>query len=174
MAIPPPTVGNPDPLVNVDPFEISIVDQDKEITRAKWFLGALGLSIISGYFALDELKYAVWGKTVPGDVAQAKPFREAGRRGRSTEMLEVEYSFPNEAGGTLTERDQVPLDWPLSGNKIMVEHIPGTPDSSRLAGNRNMVSVYLFLGSLAAIAGVVFVFYREAKASERKPVRQSR
>ena len=56
----------------------------------------------------------------------------------------------------------------------MIEHIPGSPDTSRVAGNRSMGSVYVFLGSLVLVSGFIFMLYREAKASERRPARRAR
>ena len=89
-------------------------------------------------------------------------------------MRSVEYSFRDESGGTLSGRDAVSIDSPIVAGPIMIQHIPGTPDSSRIAANRNIGGVYVFLGSLVIIAGCLFMLYREAKASERKPVRRLR
>ena len=149
------------------------MDPDKELSRAKWLLGALALFLISGFFAFGELRYAVWGQTVSANITQTRRFEEPGRRGNHREMISVEYSFPSGSTGTLNERDALPADWPITGNTIIVEHIPGTVDSSRVMGHRSLGSVYVFLVSLVIVVCFLFVLYREAKASER-PVRRSR
>lgn len=150
------------------------MDPDKELARAKWLLAALAVFLISGFYAFDELRYGIWGRTVPAKITQTRRFEESGRRGGRREMVSVEYSFAGGTEGVLNERDALPADWPIAGDTIMVQNIPGTPDSSRVAGHRNMGSVYVFLGSLAVVAGFIFLLYREAKATERRPARRSR
>ncbi len=117
------------------------MDHDQEIKRAKRLLAALAFFLFSGFWAFNELRYVAWGRTVEGRVLQANQVMMTGRRGSQKPMLSVEYSFASESGGSLNERDLLPADWPVPSGTVPIQYIPGSPDSSRLAGHRNMTSV---------------------------------
>ncbi len=147
---------------------------DQEVKRATRLLGALGIFLISAFLAFDELRHAAWGRTVEGHVVNAEPVMIRQGRGRETPMLSVQYTFPDEGAGQRSERDLVPLGWPLPGeNKVSIQHLPGRPDSSRLAGHRSAWALDFFFGSLAVMAAFIFLLDLEAKRSERRPVRKA-
>ena len=151
------------------------MDQDAEFKRAKWLLGAAGIFLISCFMAFDEMRYMILGRTSKGRITQVKPYSEPGRRGRTNQRLSVEYSFKTEPQGSiLNERDNVSSDWQLpEGGSVPIQYISGSPDSSRLAGNRNMMWVIVFFGSLGIMSVFLFMLYLEAKQpTKRKPVRR--
>ena len=124
------------------------------------FAGAM-IFFISAFFAFQELRYAIWGKVTSADVSEAKLVEHDG-----AQKLIVKYSFQEEGGTRRTEKDEVGLDWePPAGDKLQVDYLPGVKDRSRIAGNRNTLMLYIFLGSLLfcliTIAVLWYQSYRE-------------
>ncbi|MDB5338083.1 MAG: hypothetical protein JWN70_3702 [Planctomycetaceae bacterium] len=133
------------------------MDQDEELAKFKWIL-VVGIALImTGCYSLNELRYAVWGKSVEAKVTGAKEVTNRGRRGRTSTALRIDYQFSEAGGASRTEHDEVSTDWPLSSDgKVTVQYIPGAESSSRLLGHSNMFSVYLFLGCIACMAIAVY------------------
>ena len=73
-----------------------------------------------------------------------------------------------------SERDNASTDWqPPEGGSVPIQYIPGSPDSSRLAGHRNLTRVIAFFVSLGVMSLFLFKLYLEAKQpTKRKPVRR--
>src|SRR5262245_58509331 len=107
------------------------------------FAGAM-IFFVSAFFAFQELRYAIWGKTTSADVSEAKIVEDDG-----SQKLVIKYSFQEEGGARRTEKDSVGVEWrPPAGGKLKVDYLPDFKDGSRIAGNRNLTMLYSFLGSL--------------------------
>jgi hypothetical protein len=149
------------------------MDFDNEMQRLKWLLVAGVLFLLSAVFSYGELKFAVWGKTAPAKVTRTHETHNGGGFGRRglrerTPLLAVEYQFTEADGTARSERDDVPIDWPMPENgEISVQYLPGVADSSRLEGHSRMTWVYVFLGSLAWLAYSIYKLWREATEAVR-------
>jgi hypothetical protein len=142
------------------------MDRDEELARFKFLLGAAVVFLISGYFAYGELKFALLGKTAEATVIRTFNTKEMRSRGRSRELLVVEYQFIEANGTARSERDDVPAGWPLpTTGKVLVQYLPGMADSSRLEGHRSLVSVFVFLAALAGLTFFIVKLWREASAA---------
>lgn len=138
------------------------MDLDQETKNFKRMLFVILTFLVSAFFAYRELKYTLWGQTIDAQIVRTYQTTPTGRRGRP--MLVVEYSF-QDAGQTRREGDRVSLDTPLaSDTSVPIQYLPGT-DLSRLAGNRNLVSVWIFLGTLALLAFFLIRLIREGQQS---------
>lgn len=136
---------------------------DDDIKKFRFILVVGVLFLLSAVFSWGELKYALSGKSADAVVLQVKQTREGGRR--SSPKLSVEYQFAEEGGASRREYDTMPLDWkPPQDRTVKVQYLAGSPDSSRLAGNGNMVWVYIFFGCLLALAVLLFRFWRFYKS----------
>jgi hypothetical protein len=145
------------------------MDHDQELKRAKWILAAGAIFLISAFMSFDEFRYKIWGRTTEARVIQVRPYEEPGRRGKSTPRLSVEYSFQDEAKNTFSERDNVSLDTQLpSDGHVPIQYIPGTADSSRIAGHSNSFWVLVFFASLAIMAVFLIMLAREANEPKGK------
>lgn len=81
------------------------MDQDNELARFKWLLFAGIMFLISGYYSISELRFAVSGKTIEASLTQVKQTMSTGRRSRP--RLSFEYQFAEADGKTRSERDVV-------------------------------------------------------------------
>jgi hypothetical protein len=122
------------------------MDQDEELAKFKWILIAAIAFLVSSYFSYRELKYAVWGATAEATVTRAAETTEMGRRGRRRPMLVVEYTFSDGSTGQRSERDRVPIDWPVPEGTVTVQYLPGVAGASRLAGHSNKFAVWMASG----------------------------
>lgn len=136
------------------------MDQDEELAKFKWLLIAVIIFLGSGYFSYKELKFAVWGATAEARVSETFATRNSSRR-RSRPLLAVKYSFTDEDGNQFSERDDVPIDWPVSEN-MTVQYLPGVEDSSRLLGHSSWLAVCVFLASLGLLGFAGYGLYKEA------------
>ena len=136
------------------------MDDDDEIKKFKWLLFATVAFLISTYFSWQEFKFFVWGKTAEATITNTFDTKSGGRRSRP--MLAVEYSFSDSATGPRNERDDVPIDWPISGGTATVQYLPGVADSSRLLGHSSTIPVWIFVGCLGWLGYNGFKLYKEA------------
>jgi hypothetical protein len=121
------------------------VDQDEELAKLKKFIFSGVAFIISAFLSFSELKYALFSKTAEAKVTGTHDTAETGRQGRRIPLVAVEYQFTEADGTARSERDDVPVDFPLpSGGSVAVQYYPGVADSSRLVGQRSLTWVYFF------------------------------
>jgi hypothetical protein len=145
------------------------MDQDQELKRAKWLLGAAGVFLISAFMSFDEFRYRIWGRTVEGHVSQAKEVEVSQGRGGRRRMLSVEYTFPDEGRAPLTERDLVPVEWKLPPDgTVPIQYIPGSSDSSRISGHTNAFWMVVFFASLGIMTLFIVKLAREANEPPRR------
>lgn len=144
---------------------------DEEVAKFKWLLGAGMVFLISGYFSLNELRYALFSRTVEARVTNARATQSVGRR--KEPRLAIEYNFTEAGGATRSERDTVPVDWPLSPDgAIQIQYIPGVANASRLSGRGSWNAVAIFLASLVAIGVLFYKLHLEAHAPVRPRTRR--
>lgn len=149
------------------------MDIDDEVGKFKHLMVAGVVFLVSGYIAFSELRYAIWSKTAEATVTKTHETASTGRR--RTPLLAVYYSFSEADGTGRSERDDVPVDFPVDPNgKIQVQYLPGVTDSSRLVGHSGMGAVYLFLGCCVWLAIAGFQAWREIKAAMDGPRRRRR
>ncbi len=146
------------------------MDEELELKRFKWILAAGLIFLFSMYYSYLELKYKIWGATAQATVTRTFESVSSGRRGRSTPMLAVEYTFTDSKTGARNERDDVSMDWPVPQGTVEVEYLPGVVDSSRLKGHSNSFAVWMFFGSLAWVSFSIYRLAQEANA----PIKKSR
>jgi hypothetical protein len=127
------------------------MDTEQETGKLKWLLG-FGLAfLVSLWFAVGELNYAVRGTTVDGSITSAEEVVARGRRGRETQKLQVRYRFTDAAGNQRDGVQSVNADWdgPRSGT-VPVRYLPGVDGGSRIADQTNVFGLVIF-GVLFAI-----------------------
>jgi hypothetical protein len=141
-------------------------------------LFALVIFLVSGWFAVEELRYFAFGSTADATIVEAFKTQQTGRRGRSTPLLAIRYEF-DDNGTSRTERDDVSLDWALTqaflpepGDKIAVQFLPGTEDKSRLKGHSRPLPVAIFVVALIGITGFAAWLWRHAYQQVHGPKRR--
>jgi hypothetical protein len=151
------------------------VDEERELAGCKTVLAISALFLFSTYYSWHEFRYMLWGDTAEAQVTRTFETEEFRRRGRRVKRLAVEYSFTDSSNQqTRNERDDVGLDWPIDGETVLVQYIPGEPDASRLSGHRSLLSVLFFFGCLIAVAAFVYKMHREVNSppARRPPGRR--
>ena len=139
------------------------MDQEQELRKFKWLMGGAVVFFISAFYAYGELKYLVLGKTAEARVTRTLKFKDARLKGPGVEMLAVEYQFVEASGTPRGERDNVALDWPIPENGVIsVQYLTGVANSSRLVGNRNLFSVFVFIAALGGVIFFVVKLWRDA------------
>ena len=134
-------------------WEQRFIDKDEELAKFKWVAIIAFIFLLSTYYAWQELKFAIWGKITEGRVTRV--FETAGRRRRP--LLAVEYTFKDDESKWHNERDDVSISWEIPENSVIVESLPGVPDSSRLEGHSNSLAVWIFPGLLYRPRGEIAV-----------------
>ncbi len=141
--------------------------------RGSWEIGAilslLGLVAITGFFAYEEISYAINGKVEVARITRVD--RGSGRTGsagagrrhsRSRNYLAVTYQFRDTNGTDREETVRVtnPLyASPKVGNLIKVEYLPGRKGWSRLYGLNHRGWVMIAAAG-TALVGVLYAVIR--------------
>jgi hypothetical protein len=123
--------------------------------------------IASTFFAWRELKYTLAGKTAIATVEEVTDITVGGRRrvGLKHYDRNVTYQFRDAAGNDRRDTDWVPLNWlPPPSGTVTVQYLD---DSSRLAGNRNVIGLILFFVSGAAVCVGGYLFWRHIREATR-------
>ena len=145
------------------------MDEEDELRKFKLILGAFCAFLISGYFAYQECKFLVWGATAEATITNMFETTGTGRNRRSL-RLAIEYTFTDSATGSRSERDDVPISWPIPQGTVTVQYLPGVAKSSRLLGNSSTFFVWIFCGCIALLGYAGYRLYKEAN----EPVRPKR
>lgn len=132
---------------------------DDELAKFKRSLLLLsGCAFLSSaFYFYQELKFTVWGATAEATVTRTFETKE-----RRRQLLAVEYKFRDEDGKRYSERDDVPIDWPVPVDVVTVEYLPGVDDSSRLEGHSSSAAVWIFLACTAWLAFSGYKIYKDA------------
>lgn len=149
------------------------MDQHEELAKLKWLFISAVTFLISGYYTYQEFRYAMWGHTAEAVVHRIFETSERGFRGRRRQLLAVEYSFTDQNGAQLSERDDVPVNWSVQ-QSVTVQYLPGVKDSSRLLGNSHKFAVWIFVGCIVWLGFTSYGVYREATAAVHGKKRRRR
>ncbi len=151
--------------------------EDEESRRLLVWLFTLVVLLVTGWWSASELRYLVWGRVIEAKLIQSHAV--PGQIEPEERVLRVTYEFREPGGSLRREEDDVPEDWILSPlSPIDVQYIPGSPGSSRLAGNFSLVPVFVFAGVLAWLGFCLYKVWREARAAvagrRSRPLRRLR
>ncbi|WP_337174308.1 hypothetical protein [Paludisphaera sp.] len=140
-----------------------------EIRRLRLAMTALVVFVVSGFSSVNEPRYLLWGRAARADVVEAKLGRDPGsRRGRNVMLATLSYR--EEGGEHRTTTDILPPDWEITaGDEVAVQYIPGDPYTARVVGNRSLLPVAVFGGSLLAVGAL-----RPTSRTRRNAVRPRR
>lgn len=158
------------------------MDEESELRKFKWLAVAVLIFLVTGWFAVEEMRYAAFGAAAEAGIVEARQTeRSSGRRGRKRPVLAVRYTFQEAGGASRTEIDEVSPDWtppdgsPLeTGSKVRVQYLSGSPGKSRLAGHSHPVPLAIFLACLAGLAGFAIWLWRHASQAVHGPARRRR
>jgi hypothetical protein len=136
-------------------------DRDAWIVRqkTKFVLGIFAIFFISFVMSWTELRYAISSKVTEASAnTRVEQYEEHGRK-----MIHRVLSY-NYVDGTEPRREniEVPMNWAHADDQtIKIQYLPGR-DRSRPIDRNNMVWVYIFLGSLAAAAGGLYIMVKSS------------
>jgi hypothetical protein len=137
------------------------VDTDNETAKLKFILFVGIAFLVSTFFAYVELKYSMSGKTAQGTVDRLGEAR--GRRGRTTPM--VYYHYRDEAGNLRHGSSSIDGDFNADvGDTIAIQYLD---DTSRLAGSRNTMALFVFFACLLGLVVGGFMFWRHVREATR-------
>ena len=134
------------------------MDND-EIRKFKLLLFVVLAFLFSCWTSWQEFKYLAWGQETEAKVRRVFETRE-----RRRDLLAIEFSYQDEEGQHLEERDDVPYDTdvPEAGGTITIQYIQGAENSARLAGQASMGGVIFFFICLAVMLFFGIKVFREA------------
>lgn len=114
------------------------------------------------HFTYFEFVYSRYGKTVDATVThRAAGWRSGGRNAPSRPVLNVEYSFRDDAGRQQSGKDVLPSGSSAEkGQPIKIEYVPGSEMSRAAENRRSLTTVWLITGIpamfLLGMAGLVW------------------
>lgn len=148
------------------------MDEENELQKAKFVLFFAIVFLISGYLAFTEARYMVFGTTVDASVLRVSRTESAGRRGRQTPQLGVEYQFTDKSGALVIEKDEVGVETKIpDGGIIRVEYLAGVKNMSRIVGTSN--AAWPIGGFVVSCLGLVFFVVKLAREANA-PIKTSR
>ncbi len=152
--------------------------------KLRFAIAMVVLFLISGWYAFQELRYAIFGRTVEATVTGVEHRRERvyRRRGRHTtrDVTDITVQFPApDNTPRMGELTQSGVSAVQPQQKLMIQYLPGDADMVRLSGQQNWLSIVFFLGGLTAMIGTVVWVGMEANrpyassrlAHDDRPVR---
>jgi hypothetical protein len=144
-------------------YDESTREMDPEFQKLLVLIFGIGLFMVSFFFSCSELNYIARGRTAAATSVLKQRTTDGRRHGPL--VLDVTYEFTDINGRVRKETDTVPLDWtfPASG-PVMIQFIPNSAESSRLAGHTDRVWVYIFVASFVPIGFGVYKFLRFYKS----------
>ncbi len=138
-----------------------------EYFKIRLFVGAIILLIVCFVTSCNELRYQMFGKATTAEILKLTVVTE----GRRSKSLAIDYQFKDVDGTLRKEEDRVSTSWtppepsePNARPVVDIVFIPGSPDSSRLAGQTNWPALLVTAGVLGLVVfpGVRFwIGYRE-------------
>jgi hypothetical protein len=144
-----------------------------ETWKLRAAMAAFGLFVFSGFYSVNELRHLLWGRKAQAEVVEAKLGRDPGSR-RGREVLLATLSYTDADGQARTTTDILHADSEISqGDRVVVQYIPGDEYATRVEGNRNLLPLAIFGGSLLAAGAFVAMLIREANEPYRKKRRPS-
>lgn len=148
------------------------MDDGSEIQKAKWVIVFGLVFLISGYFALNEVRYMVFATSAEAQVMRVYQTVDYGRRGRRIPKLGVEYQFTDKSGASVTAKNSVNVETVIpEGASIRVEYIAGVKDSSRIIGAGN--AAWPIGGFVLSCLGLTFFIVKLAREAN-EPIKTTR
>jgi len=148
------------------------MEDESEIARAKWLLGAVTVFLVSAIISYREFVYVARGRDTEATVMKAYEMRRDQLFGLiPIKKLVVDYEYTDAENHRHTGSDEVGGDWSLPPTgTVPVRYTQG---SSRLAGHHNWLGLGLFGASLAWLGWSGFWFWRHVSeaVSDKKPRR---
>lgn len=145
------------------------MDEEFELKRFRWLIISGIVFLFSAYWSLYELRFLIWGARAEATVLGIKETQSRPSLLRASKTFKtVEYSFTDPASGVLVERDRASKASQLEQNPVPVEYLPGVKESSRLLGNNNARSIWIFVGNLVWFGCLVYRLAKEANEPYRR------
>lgn len=145
---------------------------------------AVVVFLISGWYSFQEMRYAVWGRTVEGTVTQVEHRQERvyrrrwGSRTRHFTAVTVQFLGVDNTvqSGEFRESGAHAI---RPQQQLKVQYIPGDYHMVRLSGEQNWFAIIFFFGGLIAMVGTIVWVGMEANrpyassriANSDRPVR---
>lgn len=158
-------------------YLIGVFERERAAAIERWKLAVLALLVVlfflSGFGALSQARFAIWGKMVNAAVVK-KGERVVDLPNKRVTLKLVEYQFVDVDGSVRTEGDVYVTEpqWTKveasgarggeGGDGVMVDYIPGSPGSSHVSGKSNATLVWVFAGMLLVViawTGYIWVGY---------------
>lgn len=140
-------------------------------------LAAIVFVSIATHCTYREFVYARFGKTVDATVThRAAGWQSGGRNAPSRPVLNIEYSFRDDAGRPQSGKDVLPSGWSAEkGQTIKVEYVPGS-EMSRAAGNRPSLTTVWLIAVISAIflLGMAGLVWKNIKVNPTPPILKSK
>ena len=145
------------------------MDEEEELRKAKWLLGAGAFFLLSCFLVYDEFSYLMWGREVEATLVKAYESERRGRFGAGgSRRMEVDFTFTEPDGTQRKGTTTVETDWPVPANgKVAVEYTPGELGRSRLKGRVHWTGITIFIVALVAVGVAGFMLWREANEATR-------
>lgn len=149
----------------------------EEQRRLNNWIAVILLFLVSGYFALDELKMMVVSRSAVATVTDARVVAPGVQFSRE-ESLRLAITYTTERGWEQTGEVGVSPDEAGSyppGTKIRVVYVPGAQGSARLAGGDGIfaaIPFFVMVGVLVVVGGrFCLAYYKEQRldAERKKP-----
>ena len=127
-------------------------------------VAAVAFVSLPTYFTYREFVYARYGKVVEATVThRAGAWRSGGRNSPPRPVLNIEYSFRDDAGRPQNGSDVLPSGSDAQqGQTIKVVYVPGSDRMSRVAGNKPGVALMWLVTVIPAVvfAGMALLVWR--------------
>jgi hypothetical protein len=136
----------------------------KIATMTCFVLVAVAFTAVPTFFTALEFVYSRFGKSADATVThRASGWQSGGRYGPSRPVLNIEYSFKDEAGLPQTGRDVLRsgADAQL-GQSIKIEYVPGSRGMSRTLGNGSQLGILWLVCVFPAmlVLGMVWIAWK--------------
>jgi hypothetical protein len=131
----------------------------------KHLLKMVGVLFFASMFAsCTELRYLAWGRKTEGRITEVTRSTLA-RPGEA--LWRVKYEFADDGLARHEEARLAEGERPLpaAGAQVQIHYVPGSGGISRLAGQRDLVALAIFFGSLALMAvASAYLIWRDRRA----------
>lgn len=155
-----------------------------EDLKGRFAIVVVVLFLISGWYSFQELRYAVWGRTVPATVTNVEHRQERvyrrryGSRTREVTDITVQFAGADNTPqiGEITESGVSRVH---PQQQLSIQYIPSKTDMIRLGNQQNWIALIFFFGGTVAMVGTLVWVGMEANRpfgegrsrSDDRPVR---
>ncbi len=131
----------------------------------KHLLKMVGLLFFASMFtSCTELRYLAWGRKTQGHVTEVTRSTLA-RPGETLWRVRYEFQDDGRARHEETRLAEGERPLPTAGAEVEIQYVPGSSGTSRLAGQRDLLALAIFFGSLALMVGAsAYLIWRDRRA----------